>query len=440
MNSRRLFPRRWSASLALAIVAMGLPLQMGGCIGGSTSEGGNPDLTVQFQMGEERIAASGFLEFHRTGSNPEFFSLPPDDGSTPPKVIIVFETEAAPIPLFGEKTRTIRGDILHKLAGTQPSLPLLKGSALQAAGRSLPPPMDFTVALYGDTLVGWLSGIRADSTGYRAGGVSNDTLIFQVSRARDYAGTVDTATEAGRAVALFVPGTPFYAQVRGNGFEFRGVPGGSLPLRWVSADGWIHDMEDSLGADWTEPLKPGIRLDSIRVPTPPATLAAPVADPPGQFAFTDSVRVSLESEAGARIYYTLDGTPPGPGSKVYTGPILLRSSVTLQAVAYRKGVNRSPTSVNNYVLVPAAPAATPGGQDFRDSLAVILTAPAKDAAIRYTLDGSDPGAAGALSYEAPIVLRATTTLKALAVVPGLGRSHAIEERYFLMSDSAAAPE
>src|SRR5690606_36502282 len=135
---------------------------------------------------------------------------------------------------------------------------------------------------------------------------------------------------------------PFYAQVRGNGFEFQGVPEGTLPLRWVSADGLIHAMEDSLGSDWTGPLKPGERLDSIRLPALPATLSSPIADPPGQFAFTDSVRVMLASEAGARIYYSLDGTPPGPGSKVYDRPIVLRSSVTLQAVAYRKGANRSP--------------------------------------------------------------------------------------------------
>jgi len=439
MKARRRISRQWILPWAV-IAGTSLPFLSGGCIGGSTSEGGNPDLTLEFRMGGDRIEASGFLEFHAAGSNPEFFALPPDDGATPPNVIIVFEPDETPIPLFGEKSLTIRGDYLRKLAASQPFLPLLKGSVSSAARTSPPRSLDFTAALYGDSLVGWIAGIRVDSSGYRASGVSNDTLVFQVSRARSYSGTVDTSTEAGRAIALFVPGTPFYAQVRGNGFEFQGVPEGSLPLRWVSADGWIHAMEDSLGADWTEPLKPGERLDSIRVPTPPATLTAPVADPPGQFAFTDSVRVSLEAESGARIYYSLDGTPPGPGSKVYTGPILLRSSVTLQAVAYRKGVNRSPTSVNNYMLVPAAPAASPVGIAFRDSLAVTLTAPTKDASIRYTLDGSDPGSAGALSYAAPIILRVTTTLKALAMVPGLGRSHAIEERYFLMSDSAAAPE
>jgi hypothetical protein len=117
---------------------------------------------------------------------------------------------------------------------------------------------------------------------------------------------------------------------------------------------------------------------------------------------------------------------------------VLRGNATLMAVAYLKGSNHSPVAINNYDLVPLPPAAVPAGKTFRDSIVVSLTAKSKGAAIYYTLDGSAPSAA-ALKYLRPLVLKATTTVKALVLLPGLGESRILEESYELETDSVAAP-
>src|SRR4029077_20625226 len=52
----------------------------------------------------------------------------------------------------------------------------------------------------------------------------------------------------------------------------------------------------------------------------PPRVAAPVFSPlPGSYSSTQSV--SISAQAGATIYYTIDGTPPTLASAVYTAPI-----------------------------------------------------------------------------------------------------------------------
>jgi hypothetical protein len=270
----------------------------------------------------------------------------------------------------------------------------------------------------------------------RDGGPGN-SQIMDVAPWRDYAGSVDTTTEAGKPVALFVPGTNFYAKVRQGKFLFEDLPDATMPLRWVSSDGIVRSMPDSLGQTWTKPLLPGARVDSISMPKPMVEVQLPSATPPGHFAFTDSVVVTLSSEPGAAIYYTLDGSTPDNGSSLYTTPLLLRSSTTLKTIAYIKGRDRSAVSVNNYTLVPTEPVASPAGKGFRDSILVNLDSPYPGATLFYTLDGTDPGVFS-MKYSGPILITASTTLKAMADVPGLGQSRVLTEKYILVTDSVAA--
>ncbi len=270
-----------------------------------------------------------------------------------------------------------------------------------------------------------------------------------MSKEYNYSGTVDTSTAAGRPLALFVPGTVYYAQVYGDRFRFEGVPAGRLPLRCLAANGWVHAMPDSLGVkdgakgkfDFELPgtFTPGARLDSLEIPPAYPTLAPPTATPPGQFAFTDSVVITLAATYAAEIHYTLDGSTPDLGSKKYTGPIVLKSSGTLKAMANQTGFNRSPISVNNYVLVPAMPKASPPGGTFTDSVKVELKAP-PGAIIRYTLDGNDPTQNSPTYATGGLIFRATTTLKASTEVAGLGISRILTETYVVLPDTGAASQ
>ena len=59
---------------------------------------------------------------------------------------------------------------------------------------------------------------------------------------------------------------------------------------------------------------------------------------PKDILFADSVKVTISSDIdGANIYYTLDGSEPDESSTKYSGPVCIKESCTLKAVAYREG-------------------------------------------------------------------------------------------------------
>ncbi|MDB5103204.1 MAG: hypothetical protein JWP91_893 [Fibrobacteres bacterium] len=413
---------------------------LSGCLGGTTTEAGNPGLTLDFRDGGQSVAVTGSLQLFVQNSNPEFYNRDPDDGTFARTTLeLSLRPRIDAFYLDGEKTYTIsRADLelaLHKNAYLE-----LRKTASASASLAAPIP-DFNVILFVDSdKVAVLTGIHADSAtgGFSMpdAGPGGGSLTLRISRERGYTGTVDTTTPAGRPLALFVPGTLFYAQVkRDNSFEFNHLPEGRFPLRCVSANGIVHEMADSLGGLWTGPLKPGARIDSIPLPDPIQRVKAPGANPPGVYAFTDSVAVTLTGEPGAVIYYSLDGSTPDNNSTLYTGPVRLRgASYTVKAVAYMKGRDHSDITANNYELVPAQPVASPPGQSFRDSLVISLTARSQGSLIRYTLDGTAPADSSAL-YTHPFVLRASATLKAVATVPGMNHSRMVEEKYVLINDS-----
>jgi hypothetical protein len=79
-------------------------------------------------------------------------------------------------------------------------------------------------------------------------------------------------------------------------------------------------------------------------------LAPPVMTPQGG-TFTGPVEVSLaETEAGADIRYTLDGSTPGPSDMRYEKPIKLESPAVLRARAYKEGFTRSIASQEVFVI------------------------------------------------------------------------------------------
>jgi hypothetical protein len=86
-------------------------------------------------------------------------------------------------------------------------------------------------------------------------------------------------------------------------------------------------------------------------PEPPPQVAAPSADPKGKSA-KDSIVVSLStSTPGASIWYTLDGKDPSagaPGSIAYAGPIVIKASATLKAIAVKPAWTPSAVTTETY--------------------------------------------------------------------------------------------
>ena len=90
-------------------------------------------------------------------------------------------------------------------------------------------------------------------------------------------------------------------------------------------------------------------------PPSATTAAAPVFTPAaGSYGSAQTVSVS-STTVGASIFYTLNGTLPTPASTPYTGPLLISTSTTLQALATAPGLANSTVASATYTI-PA-----PGG-------------------------------------------------------------------------------
>jgi hypothetical protein len=75
--------------------------------------------------------------------------------------------------------------------------------------------------------------------------------------------------------------------------------------------------------------------------------------PAGAYSSSQSVSVG-DATAGTTIYYTTDGTAPTTSSTVYSGPITVGSSETLQAIATETGFTKSPAAIAAYTIGAAA--------------------------------------------------------------------------------------
>ena len=142
--------------------------------------------------------------------------------------------------------------------------------------------------------------------------------------------------------------------------------------------------------------------------------ARPVLNPPaGTYPSAQTVTITTTSP-GAVIRYTTDASAPTESSTLYTGPLSISAPTSLQVKAYHPSMIPSDTAYATYSfnVAGSAPVFAPAPGTHVGPVSVTITGPA-GATIRYTTDGSDPAAASTL-YTAPVVLPATTTLKAKA--------------------------
>lgn len=86
-----------------------------------------------------------------------------------------------------------------------------------------------------------------------------------------------------------------------------------------------------------------------------AQVAAPAFNPSdGNYATPPNVVIST-STAGASIRFTTDGSLPGPtNGTLYSAPLTINSSVTLNAIAYSDGMTSSSISSATYAVAPVA--------------------------------------------------------------------------------------
>jgi hypothetical protein len=161
---------------------------------------------------------------------------------------------------------------------------------------------------------------------------------------------------------------------------------------------------------------------------PVISLAAGTYSNPQTIAITDAT-------PGAVIYYTFNGTTPTAASSKYTGPIPLKGTATLEAIAVSAGYQTSSVASAAYEFVASPPLFSPGGGTFSGPQSVTITSPTSIALIFYTTNGTTPNSSST-RYIAPIQVTATETIRAVAVATGFTSSTVVAQSYLIEAPAA----
>ena len=154
------------------------------------------------------------------------------------------------------------------------------------------------------------------------------------------------------------------------------------------------------------------------------TAAATPTFSPAAGSYTGAQTVTIsDSTAGAVIYYTTDGSTPTTSSPVYSAPITVASSETVQAMAAAPGFTNSVVASAAYTITPGLPAPTflPAAGTYTTTQYVAISDTTPGTTIYYTTDGSTPTTSSAV-YTGPITVISTQTIQAIAVATGYSAS------------------
>ena len=153
--------------------------------------------------------------------------------------------------------------------------------------------------------------------------------------------------------------------------------------------------------------------------------AAPSFTPAaGSYGPTQTVTISTTT-GGASIRYTTNGTTPSSTSgTVYSSPVSISATSTLQAIAYDTGMLNSNVSSGVYTIngACATPTFNPAAGTFTTSTSVSISSSTGGATIRYTTNGTTPSSTVGTVYSSAVSITATSTLQAIAYETGYSNS------------------
>jgi len=152
---------------------------------------------------------------------------------------------------------------------------------------------------------------------------------------------------------------------------------------------------------------------------------APTFSPsPGTYSTPQTVTIS-ESISGATIYYTANGSTPTTSSPSCSSPcsIGVSTTTTIKAMAVGGSYAQSNTAVATYTITTAAPTLAPSPGTYYTPQTVTITDTSSGATIYYTTNGATPTTSSpSCSSPCSIGVSVTTTVKAMAIAPGLAQS------------------
>ena len=137
--------------------------------------------------------------------------------------------------------------------------------------------------------------------------------------------------------------------------------------------------------------------------------AAPNLSPaPGTYTTAQSVQLT-DTTAGATIYYTTDGTTPTHGSTVYTGPITVSATTTINSIASATGLADSGVSSGTYTINTSATASINFGSGFSVPTGLQFNGSTDLDDTRLQLTNGGANEAGSAFFTTPMDIRNFTT-------------------------------
>lgn len=163
---------------------------------------------------------------------------------------------------------------------------------------------------------------------------------------------------------------------------------------------------------------------------------------PAPGSFTTNQNITLSSENGAYIRYTIDGTLPAKDSGlIYSAPVELSSgTVTIKAIAYKDDYLDSDVVSGVYnINVVADPVIIPNDKFLAPSTTVSISTTTQGAIVRYTLDGSTPTQSWGNIFSSAFTINSNTTVKAIAYKSGYGDSQVVTANLKMVNGICADP-
>jgi sugar lactone lactonase YvrE len=270
------------------------------------------------------------------------------------------------------------------------------------------------------TTITTYAGTGANTSTGDGGPATSATFYSPQDVAVDASGTVyfsDANYEVVRAVTPSGIINTVAGYNLGSGFSGDGGP--ALGAKLSSPRGLALDKSGDLYIS----DESNYRVREVTYQATQPVVPSPVIVSPNSGAYTSAQSVTItESQTGAAIYYTTDGTTPTSSSILYSGAFTVASSATVNAVGIQLGWKTSPVSSATYTInYPSTPLFTPGTGTYNSATQVAITSGLSGASIYYTTDGSMPSSASTL-YTAPITVGASETLNAIAIAGGTSSS------------------
>jgi hypothetical protein len=171
------------------------------------------------------------------------------------------------------------------------------------------------------------------------------------------------------------------------------------------------------------------------------TITYPVATPTFSVAagtYTSAQTVALsDATSGAKIYYTTNGTTPTAFSTLYSGPITVGATETVEAIAAATGYSNSSVATAAFTItLPAtAPVFSLASGTYTGTQSITISDVIPLSTIYYTTNGTTPTTASTV-YSGPVTVNSTETVEAIAIAVGFISSPVTTANYTIVSNNA----